>query len=231
MASTAVAGSYKVYSPYVAWNNNYNDPNNVIKISFGSGTNPQWTVNFDFSTNNLWGYPASFRGWHYGWNPSNDNLFPRQVSSMSSIPCNFSYTCGGTIHGDFAYDCFLRKDNAKSTPQLEVMIWGHNDSYPVGTKQVSNIISANGVSYDLWGGYNSSAGYYVYSFLPARSSVPSSVPTGNGSINIDLKQFLNKLSGRSGYSSSMYLDVVEAGYEVVRGNGWASCTWFTCTAN
>lgn len=196
-----------------------------------TGSNPQWTVSFNISTSNLWGYPASFRGWHYGWNPANENLFPRQISSMASIPCNFSYSSGGTIHGDFAYDCFFRYDNAKSTPQFEVMVWGRNDSYPIGSKIASSVITEGGYTFDLWAGYNSSAGYYVYTFIPVRSSVPSAVPTGNATLNIDLKHFLNKLSGRSNYSSAMYLDVVEAGFEVVRGGGWASCTWFTCTAN
>jgi len=92
------------------------------------------------------------------------------------------------------------------------------------------VITENGVTYDLWYGYNSAAGYYTYTFIPVRSSVPSSVATGSGSANIDLMHFLNKLNGRANYSSSMYLDVVEAGFEVVNGNGWASCTWFTCTA-
>jgi hypothetical protein len=228
------AGDYKVFSPYFAWNNNFNDPNGYLHISFGTGSNPQWTVNWSVPSNNLYGYPASIRGWHYGFNPAADNLFPKQIASVTSIPCNFSYTCGGTINGDFAYDCFLRWDNAKSTPQLEVMVWGHNNSYPIGTVLQSSIITENGVTYDLWGGYNSSAGYYVYTFLPQRSSVPSSVPTGNGSINMDLLHFLNKLEGRTdgyGYNHWMYLDVVEAGFEVVGGSGWASCTWFTCTAD
>jgi hypothetical protein len=26
----------------------------------------------------------------------------------------------------------------------------------------------------------------------------------------------------------MYLDVVEAGFEIVRGNGWMTCGWFSC---
>jgi hypothetical protein len=29
----------------------------------------------------------------------------------------------------------------------------------------------------------------------------------------------------------MYLDVVEAGFEVVRGNGWVTCGWFSCEAS
>lgn len=228
------AGDSKVFPPSYAWNNNFNDPNGYINMSFGTGSNPQWTAWWNVPGPNLYGYPASIRGWHYGFNPANDNLFPKQIASVTSIPCSFSYNCGGTISGDFAYDCFLRWDNLKSSPQLEVMVWTRNNSYPIGTVLARGIITENGVTYDLWGGNNTSAGYYVYTFLPQRSGVPSSVPTGSGSANIDLKHFLDKLAGQSGgygYNHWMYLDVVEAGFEVVNGNGWASCTWFTCTAN
>ena len=62
-------------------------------------------------------------------NPAGDNLFPKQLSATSSIPCTFSYSSGGSnMSGDFAYDMFLRRDTAKSTPELEVMVWGGNDS-------------------------------------------------------------------------------------------------------
>jgi len=127
VAASVHAGSYKVYSPYFAWNNNFNDPNGYLNISFGSGSNPQWTAWWNVPSKNLYGYPASIRGWHYGWNPANDNLFPRKISSTTSIPCSFSYDCGGTIGGDFTYDCFFRWDSAKSTPQTEVMVWSRNN--------------------------------------------------------------------------------------------------------
>ena len=56
-------------------------------------------------------------------------LFPKQLSATTSIPCTFSYSSGGSnMAGDFAYDMFLRWDNARSTPQLEVMVWAGNDS-------------------------------------------------------------------------------------------------------
>jgi hypothetical protein len=65
--------------------------------------------------------------------------------------------------------------------------------------------------------------------LPQRSSVPASLPT-SGSANIDIMHFFKKLQGRAYFSTSMYLDVVEAGCEIVRGNGWVSTTWFQVSA-
>jgi hypothetical protein len=224
----AQATQEKTYSPYWAWDNNFN--NSAISWSPGTGTNPQWSVGFNFSSYNLYGYPASVRGWHYGYNPSGDKTFPKQLSAIKSLPASFSYASGGTnMAGDFAYDMFFRRDSTPSTPQLEVMVWGGNNSYPIGSLLKSAAVTENGVTYDLWAGNNKAAGYYVYTFIPQRKSVPASLPT-SGSANVDLKVFFNALQGRSSFSNSLYLDVVEAGCEITRGDGWVATTWFQVNA-
>ena len=53
------------------------------------------------------------------------------------------------------------------------------------------------------------------------------LPTG-GSLNVDLTDFLKLLAGRDYFSPNMYLDVVEAGFEVVRGHGRVTCGRFSC---
>ena len=227
LAPTAQAGAYKTFGACWAWNNNFNDPNNGISASFGTGSTPEMSVGFNFGSQNLYGYPAICRGWHYGWSPTGDNLFPAQVSQLSSIPCQFSYSSGGSgMQGDFAYDTFLRWDNAKSSPQCEVMVWAGHNSFPIGNCTGNNVIWNNNISWDIWEGNNSAAGYYVYTFVPNGSVVwpVNSLPT-SGSMNVDLKPFYQWLndnrSGSGYYNNNMYLDVVEAGFEVVQGNGWA----------
>ena len=204
------AGPSQVYGSQFAWVNNFN--NSTINETFGSGSTPNMTFWYNFPSGNLYGYPACIRGWHYGWNPANDNLFPMQLSAASTIPCTFSYSSGGTsMSGDFAYDMFLRWDNAKSTPQLEVMVWAGNNSWPIGTQTGTNVLSAGGYTFDLWEGMNTAAGYYVYTFIPHGTAGGSSLPT-SGSLNVDMKTFYNWLqSNRSGsgrFSNSMYLDVI-----------------------
>jgi GH24 family phage-related lysozyme (muramidase) len=77
--------------------------------------------------------------------------FPRKLSGTTSIPCSFSYNCGGDdLCGDFAYDTFLRRDERKAEPQLEVMVWAGNNSRRIGALVLTNV------------GTNSGAGYYVY---------------------------------------------------------------------
>ena len=226
LASTAQAVDYKTYGACWAWNNNFNDPNNGIHDSFDSGSYPGESINFNFSSQSLYGYPAICRGWHYGWSATGDNLFPLQLTKANNIPCSFSYQSGGSgMQGDFAYDTFLRWDNAKSSPQCEVMVWAGHNSFPIGNCSGYNVLNINNISWDIWEGYNSSAGYYVYTFVPDGSVVwpVNSLPT-SGSLNIDLKpfyQWLNDNRSGSGYfNNNMYLDVVECGFEVVEGNGW-----------
>jgi Glycosyl hydrolase family 12/Ricin-type beta-trefoil lectin domain-like len=219
-------GESKVFGSQFAWNNNFN--NSVINATFGSGSTPSITVSFNFSSFNLYGYPACLRGWHYGFNPANDNLFPMQVSAATSIPCTFSYSQSGqNMAGDFAYDMFLRWDNQKSTPQLEIMVWAGNNSWPIGTQTGTSVISAGGWTFDLWEGMNTAAGYYVYTFIPHGTAGQANLPT-SGSINVDMKVFFNWLqankSGDGRYNNSMFLDVIEAGLEITRGNGSATMT-------
>ena len=227
LACLAHAGPEQNYGAQWAWNNNFS--NSAIGCTFGSGSNPNMTVWYNFPGGTIYGYPACIRGYHYGWNPTGDKLFPKQLSNTTAIPCWFSYSSGGTnMGGDFAYDMFLRWDNNVSSgtsPQLEVMVWGGNNSYPIGTQTGTNVLSAGGYTFDLWEGQNVPAGYYVYTFIPhGTAGNKNNLPT-SGNINVDMKVFFNWLqnnrSSSGHYNNKMYLDVVEAGLEITRGNGWA----------
>jgi hypothetical protein len=148
IAAPAIVAQTKVYGSYWEWPNIF-DNNGTFDFTNGSGSNPQWNLGFDVPSGHLWAYPASIRGYHYGYNPAGDKLFPKQMLGITSIPAQFSYqvlqTGGGTtIKGDFTYDMFLRYDTNVSTtvnPQVEVMVWGDNASYPIssGTSTMGSI--------------------------------------------------------------------------------------------
>jgi hypothetical protein len=228
LAPTAQAIDYKTYGACWAWNNDFNDPNHGISDSFDSGSYPGETISFNFGSQSLYGYPAVCRGWHYGTSETGDTLFPLQLSKANNIPCKFSYQSSGSgMQGDFAYDSFLRWDNSTSwqvNPQLEVMVWAGHNSFPIGNCTGNNVLNNNNISWDIWEGTNSYAGYYVYTFVPHGTVVwpINSLPT-SGSMNVDLKpfyQWLNDNRSSSGLvNNNMYLDVVECGFEVVEGNG------------
>lgn len=219
---SAHAGPAKVFGAEWAWCNNFEK--SALGATFASGSTPGLTVSFDFVRNGLYGYPACIRGWHYGWNPANDSLFPAPVASLAAIPCTFSYSAtGANLAGDFAYDLFLRRDNAKSTPQLEIMVWAGNNSRPIGTRTGINVLKAGGQEFDLWEGPNTAAGYYVYTFIPHTAKPPDNLPA-KGRLDLDLVPIFQWLqANRSGhFDGAMYLDVVEAGFEIVRGTGSAT---------
>jgi len=220
IAAPVNAGADKVYGTQFAWDNNFNNSN--IGVSFGSGSSPNMTVNYNFSSFNLYGYPACIQGWHYGWNPANSTKYPKQIKNLGTDNAQFYYSWGGSNqYGDFAYDLFLRNDSSKSTPELEVMIWNKNNSWPIGTKVKSGTVNGQ----DLWMGYNSAAGYETFSFVPAGTGGGSAfASSGSGNYNINVTSYLNYLDSNYGsfVNSNWYLDVVEGGQEITNGNGW---TW------
>ncbi|NIK52543.1 GH12 family glycosyl hydrolase domain-containing protein [Xanthomonas arboricola] len=226
-SATAYTGQTKVYGTQYAYNNNFNDKNNNIQATFGSGSTPSMTISYNLPSGTLYGYPAICRGWHYTMNPATDSYFPHQVSKIASLSGTLAFTTKGSGQtGDFAYDLFFRKDTSKGNPQLEVMIWGANNSYPLGTLTTSNAITSGGVTYDLWEGNNDAAGYYVYTFIPHGTAGNSNALPAKGNVNVDVKAFLTRLQdlrasdGR--YSNTLYLQVVEGGFEVTGGMGTVS---------
>lgn len=90
----------------------------------------------------------------------------------------------------------------------------------------SNAITSGGISYDLWEGNNAAAGYYVYTFIPHGTAGNSNPLPSKGNLNVDVKAFLTRLQALRGsdgrYSSDLYLQVVEAGFEVTDGMGTVS---------
>src|SRR5258708_34906173 len=70
----AHAGPYKVYGSEFAWVNNFN--NSTINSTFSTNSVPGMTVSYNFSSYNLYAYPAIIRGWHDCWNPAGRNQFP-----------------------------------------------------------------------------------------------------------------------------------------------------------
>ena len=115
IAAAPAFAQTKVFGQYWEWPNTF-DNNGTFVFTPGTGSNPQWYESFNVPGGNLYGYPASIRGYHYGYNPAGDTLFPKQMSSISHIPASFSYAStqvkgGTTLRGDFTYDMFLRYEH------------------------------------------------------------------------------------------------------------------------
>ncbi|CAE6827180.1 hypothetical protein CFBP6600_36180 [Xanthomonas arboricola pv. corylina] len=74
-SASAYTGQTKVYGTQYAYNNNFNDKNNNIQATFGSGSTPSMTISYNLPSGTLYGYPAICRSWHYTMNPATDSYF------------------------------------------------------------------------------------------------------------------------------------------------------------
>jgi hypothetical protein len=164
-------------------------------------------------------YPSIFRGCHWGaCSPSNP--MPRQVSSLSSVPSEWSIsTASGTW--DASYDIWFDTgpEPAEQPNGCELMIWINHSGgvQPAGSNQGSATIA--GASWEVWvngGQWN----YIAY----RRTSTTNSV-------NLDLKEFFDDAVSRGQVQSAWYLISVEAGFELWNGGVGLSSNSFSVEVN
>lgn len=198
--------------------------NNFWGQDSGSGTQCVWDTHTSGSTigwgtdwnwtgrpNAVKSFASSVLGWHWGWRLSGTGL-PVRLSDNRSVRTGWTYrvTNTGAATMNVAYDLWLhtRPDPTwEHNPSDEVMIWLHRTggAAPVGTRQAT--VRLGGASWDL---YRGNIGWNVFSFV--RTSNTSSV-------TLDLRDFLNDLSGRGWLPRDKYLTSVQAGTEVFVGQG------------
>jgi len=74
---------------------------------------------------------------------------------------------------------FLRWDNAKSTPQLEIMVWGGNNSWPIGLQTGTNVLKRRGWTFDCGGNNSLRVIMCIRSSRTAPLEVPNLPTSGN----------------------------------------------------
>lgn len=181
--------------------------------NYTSGSTIGWGTTWDWSgqSNSVKSYASSVLGWHWGWKRSGTGL-PVQLSANRNVNTRwqFSVTQHNANTMNVAYDLWLHtKSNPGSSdnPTDEIMVWLYRagGAGPVGTKQAT--VSIGGATWDL---YRGNIGWNVFSFVRTSN-------TTNSTLN--LRDFLNNLSGRGWVSRSKYLTSVESGTEVFIGRG------------
>ncbi|KAA8565621.1 hypothetical protein EYC84_009473 [Monilinia fructicola] len=132
-----------------------------------------------------------------------------QVSSISSIPAVWKWGYTGTsIVADVSWDIFTAA-TAGGTNQYEIMIWlaaigGAGPISSTGTPVSTTTIS--GYEFELYSGTNGDT--TVYSFVATSQAT---------NFNGDLLDFLTYLNKNEGWSTSQYINVLEAGTEPFTG--------------
>jgi hypothetical protein len=173
--------------------------------------------------------PGSFPAIISGWGPGHDGdqfygpyQGGKQISQLTSIKSNWSFTMGST--GDAAYDVWFSNSSAQPTnvpngSLIELMIWiGNTGKSPLGSAvSGSAVTGSDNVARTAWTGGTNGTGDKVISYLPPATSTSVT--------NFDvLKYIQDAASGKYsnvGLTGSSYLLGIQAGFEVYSGN-WST---------
>jgi hypothetical protein len=180
------------------------------------------TKNVSADANNPIGFPTLFIGTYSGHNNAGSNL-PKQVSALTSVPTVFSTNAaeGAKDHYNATYDVWFTPTSAplaaseyappKGGAYLMVWLFKPRNRQPRGTILAPDHVvpGVDDLAWDVWVDKPSDGSAPCISYV-------STTPI-NG-LAFDLNDFIKDAVARSyGITSSMYLSVVFAGFEVWAG--------------
>jgi hypothetical protein len=213
----ATAGGGKSYYLHTNWWNIYDGQ--VVSyqgLSFSVANSKNATV--EASDNNPMGYPSMFIGSYSGHTTQGSNL-PKQVSSLTTVPTVFSTNAAekSIANHNAAYDVWFTDTSAPlgssdySPPPggafLMVWLFKPTSRQPRGSIKKSNVTLPG-----IEGGWN----VWVDNSKPPCISYVSTSPR-NG-LAFDLNTFIkDSVTNNYGITSSMYLSIIFAGFEIWGG--------------
>jgi hypothetical protein len=178
----------------------------------GWGTEFTWTSGDEISVKS---YAAAILGWHWSDMPGGTGL-PIQLSEQRKIPCSWSFSLSvdEAASLNVAWDLWLNPSadvSQYTAPTDEIMVWVHrqNKEDPIGYEAgAQDTVAIGDATWDVYRGNNGDNDVYSY------------LRVGNASCaTVDLMDFLKDLVARAWVDPSKYLISIEAGPEVVRGQG------------
>jgi hypothetical protein len=180
------------------------------------------------------GFPSIFIGQYGGHTTTGSNL-PKQVSALTSVPTIFktnSSTIGLSGH-NATYDVWFTQNNTpltamQSSPGMGgayLMVWMFKptDRQPRGTDvgHLGQTVAGVPGTWDVW---------IDKSTDPPCISYVSSQPIDG--LEYDLNDFIqDSVTQQYGVTSSMYLSIVFAGFEIWGGNDGLQATQFCAAVN
>jgi hypothetical protein len=230
-ASLEVDGNpNKTYFILANWNSEFrNEVETVTGLSF-SMTNPTGAVTT--KPNYPMGYPCLFIGSYSGHTTKGSNL-PKQVSALTGVPTVFQTNVGnmGNSNYNATYDVWFTptatplpsNQYTPGTGGAYLMVWLFmpTDRQPRG-RSVANGRTITGVpgTWDVW----------MDSTNPPCVSYVSTNKVSQ--LDFDLKNFIqDAVTNGRGVTSSMYLSVVFAGFEVWGGGDGLQVKAFCANVN
>lgn len=188
-----------------------------------------WSANGQNDT--VKGFPAMIRGWHWGYKYGQGNGgLPVRVYDNKTIKTSWkithsnwgNYECYNT-----AFDIWLGANNETNpaNPAVEIMIWLNRvNQYPIGNYQKTVWIW--GANWDLYSGSaNDGKGHswQVYSFLRKQNSWQID--------NVNISDFINNLWKSNLLDGRKYICGIEAGNEIMQGNGKFLYNYYSLSIN
>ena len=160
-------------------------------------------------------YPFIYKGYHWGGGTAIQyNPFPIQVSELETAPFTWTIdTTGAQGTWNAAFEAWF-SPTGKTAPDggAELMIWinYHGGAGPAGSKYAT--LDIGGYTWDVYFSVFSDWNYIAY-----KLTVPAT------EVSVDLKDFVHDALTRGFMNTTLYLDNMEAGFEIWRdGQGLTS---------
>lgn len=207
-AEIALGGSYMVQ------NNRYNGASHCIEALWDGGSRAGFNLTGVTADAAEAGPPASYPSIVYGWHV-NGRFYggytqAKQLSAITSIPSDWTFTVPTTGRYNASYDNWIHSSPTPGNEQgsLEHMIWLNvrDGATPIG--QLVEAVMVHGFEYEVWYGPNNGWNTVTYK----RSDVTTSV-TG-----LDLLPFFQDSVTRGYAAGTDYLLGIQAGFEIWIGN-------------
>ena len=240
--SIAVTGSTKTYYTMTNWWHKFGGQmvgleGLSMKIGNSAGTS------VPASDGNPMGFPSIFIGAYSGHETVDSNL-PKQVSAIKSVPTIFQTNASSLDTSNFnaTYDVWFTASGGKLTSAMQsnpgkggayLMVWMYKPSdrqprggatNPAGGPKIANYtgLTVDGIpgAWDVW----------IDTTDPLCISYVSSTPIDG--LAFDLNKFIqDSATKKYGITSSMYLNLVFAGFEIWSGGDGLQAKQFCAAVN
>ena len=241
--SIAVTGSTKTYYTMTNWWHKFASQTvtiNGLSMTVGN-TGGSGGASVPATDGNPMGFPTIFIGSYQGHATVGSNL-PKQVSSLTSVPTIFSTNASTLDSSNFnaTYDVWFTKDGTALAKNLSspgtggayLMVWMYKptDRQPRGGVNSTTGSSPNYPAQTINGVDGTWDVWVDSSTDPPCISYVSSTPLDG--LSYDLNNFIqDSVTNKYGVTSSMYLSLVFAGFEIWGGGDGLTTKQFCATVN
>jgi cellulose 1,4-beta-cellobiosidase len=171
--------------------------------------------------NEVAAYPCIVRGRHFGDENTRNSGLPIRVSDIAAAPVAWSVDVNGAGGAwNTAYESWFSKTGGTKPDAAELMIWLNSKGMKPRGSPLATVEIA-GANWEVYFDGRSDWNYIAYKKVKPTTSV-----------TFNLKDFIDDSVSRGYIQPSWYLDVMEAGFEIIRdGKGLTSNSFSASVAS